>query len=107
MFNEVATKTRTRQINYGWIVGGEHEKFEDAVNIHANYPALVIIGAKKKVSVVHKGRYTTEALIDTVKGVSESRRKVSGVISQLKSLPVLSKNVPLWDGKDYVEPADE
>ena len=107
MFNEVATKTRTRQINFGWIVGGEHEKFEDTVNIHANYPALVIIGSKKKVSVVHKGRYTAEALIDTVKAVSESRRKLSGVVSQLKALPVLSKNVPLWDGKDYVEPADE
>ena len=107
MFNEVATKTRTRPINFGWISGGEHEEFEQSVNIHSNYPSLVVISPKKQLSVVHKGRFTSAALTETIKGISEGRRKISGIVSQLRGTPVLSKGVPQWDGKDYVEPSDE
>eukprot|EP00758_Cryptobia_borreli_P001093 Tbor_TRINITY_DN1932_c0_g1::TRINITY_DN1932_c0_g1_i1::g.3561::m.3561/K09584/PDIA6, TXNDC7; protein disulfide-isomerase A6 len=103
MFGNVSRKTKFRGINYGWIVGSEHQGFEEALNIHANYPAFVVIGAKKMVFATLKRSFTEENIVSMVSDMFMAKLPMR----ELKVLPKLSNDVPLWDGKDYVVVEDE
>lgn len=103
MFGEIAGQLRTRRIAFGWIVGGEHESFESVFNIRDSYPTYVVYNADKGRAATHKGTFVKANILNGIKAVLSGKSPVS----QVKEAPKLSNGVPLWDGKDYVPPADD
>ena len=103
MFSRVATKARTRGITLGWIVGGEHTAFEEALGIYTNYPAFVVLNAKKLRYATLKGTFTEENIHKMIGAVFGGKLSTAAIAA----IPKLSKNVPLWDGKDYVAEEEE
>ena len=102
-FRDVASKLRSRSVAVGWIAGGEHTKFEEGLGIYSTYPTFAAVNLKNLRAATHKGGFTTEALIASIKKVLDGKT----AITQLKALPQLRSDVALWDGKDYVPPADD
>lgn len=102
-FSEIAGKLRSRSAAFGWVVGGEHEAFELGFNIRGTYPTYVALNYKNQRATTHKGAFTTEGIVANIKKVFDGKIAVTS----LKQVPQMSKNVPLWDGKDYVPPADD
>lgn len=102
-FAAVAGKLRSRSAAFGWIVGGEHERFETGFNLHGSYPTYIALNYKNLRATTHKGSFTTENIVASIKKVFEGKIAVSA----LKELPKLSKGVALWDGKDYVVPEED
>lgn len=103
LFAEVAGKLRSRSAAFGWIVSGEHESFEKAFHINTNSPTFVALNYKNLRAATHKGPFTSEAIVASIKKILEGKTPVS----TLKQVPSLSASVPLWDGKDYVPPSDD
>lgn len=102
-FASVAGKLRSRSAAFGWIVGGEHERFEQGFQVHGTYPTYIALNYKNLRATTHKGAFVTENILANIKKILDGKISVSSI----KELPQLSKNVPLWDGKDYVPVEDD
>ncbi len=102
-FSVIAGKVRSRSVAVGWIAGGDHTKFEEALGIFSTYPTFAALNVKNMRGVTHKGGFSSEALLTAIRKILDGKTS----ISQLKALPQLSQGVALWDGKDYVAPADD
>jgi protein disulfide-isomerase A6 len=102
-FREIASKLRSRSVAVGWIAGGDHVKFEESLGIFSTYPTFAAINVKNLRAVTHKGGFSQDALMTSIKKILDGKT----AISQLKALPQLKEGVALWDGKDYVAPADD
>jgi protein disulfide-isomerase A6 len=102
-FSAIAGQVRARSVAVGWIAGGDHVGFEEAVGIRATYPTFAALNVKTLRGVTHKGGFSAEALLASIRKILDGKT----AIVQLKALPQLSQGVALWDGKDYVPPADD
>jgi len=102
MFNGIA-KTLRQNIAFVWAVGGEHSVFEEAMGIFSAYPTYVAINGKNLRYVTHKGTFSAQAIETNLRKILDGKMGTA----TLKALPKLSKGVELWDGKDYVPPADD
>lgn len=106
VIGKVAKKFRARQAAFGWISGGDHEKFESAFALDpAGFPTFVAISKEKKVYSAFLGKFNVDAITLHLTKLLEGRAGVAKLRNG--AIPTLSKNVPLWDGKDYVENPDE
>ena len=102
-FVSVATKLRSRGVAFGWIVGGDHTRFEEGFGIYATYPTFIAFNPKNLRAAVHRGTFTEDAIVAGIKKILDGKT----ALSELKALPKMSKGVELWDGKDYTAPADD
>jgi protein disulfide-isomerase A6 len=107
MFASLSGKLRSRGVAFGWIIGGEHTKFEEAFGIYSAYPTFLAYKPKPKKDQilyhVHRGTFNEDGIVTSVKKILDGKTG----LSERKELPKLSSGVALWDGADYKEPADE
>lgn len=104
MFNDVASSSLRQRVAFVWAVGGEHSKFERAFGIDSNYPTYIAINAKKKLYATHKGSFDQAGITQGLNRLFAGRATFP--VPQ-GTIPQLSKNIPLWDGKDYTPDAEE
>ena len=99
---KVAAKFRSRPAAFVWISGGDHEKFERGFGIEGNYPTFVAVNKEKLKYSTFTGQFSVAAIADHLSLLLGGRKSMS-TLKKGAELPTLSKNVPLWDGKDYSE----
>ena len=104
MFNTIASSSLRQRVAFMWAVGGEHGKFERGFGIASNYPTYIAINEKKKLYATHKGSFDQAGISQGLNRLFQGRATFP--IPQGK-IPELSKNVPLWDGKDYNPDGEE
>jgi protein disulfide-isomerase A6 len=102
-FVSIAGKLRSRGVSFGWIVGGDHSKFEEGFGVYSTYPTFIAFNPKNLRYAVHRGTFSEDALLDSLKKILNGKTG----LTQLSALPSLSSGVELWDGKDYVAPEED
>lgn len=93
--------SRGKPIYFLWSQGGDQFDFEEQMHLSFGYPAVVALNYNKKKYAVCRRAFNEDNLKDFILDIFLGKERLMN-IDKIKDM----KNVPKWDGKDYVAPKE-